>query len=254
MVYMGSKNRISKDLLPIITKYLTKDRWYVEPFCGGCNMIDKVKHDKRIANDYNKYLIALFKALQDGIELPNQITKEMFAEARDNFHGKKETMTLYLIGWIGFMAGFSGRFFDGGYAGHDFKGRDYVKERINNLMKQFPLIKDCVFKSGSYNGLDIPYNSVVYCDPPYFGTKEYKVSIDFNHDEFWQWCRDMTEKGNDVLISEYNAPSDFVCVWHKQVTNAMNTKNTYKPTEKLFVNESIADKYKQQQVEQLRMF
>ena len=141
MVYMGSKNRIAKDLLPIITKYLTKDRWYVEPFCGGCNMIDKVKHDKRIANDYNKYLIALFKALQDGIELPNQITKEMFAEARDNFHGKKETMTLYLIGWIGFMAGFSGRFFDGGYAGHDFKGRDYVKEDIACLVSEAEMLK-----------------------------------------------------------------------------------------------------------------
>lgn len=241
---MGSKNRIAKELLPIITKYLTKDRWYVEPFCGGCNMIDKVKHDKRIANDYNGYLITMFRALQEGIELPNHITKEMFAEARDNFHGKKETMPLYLIGWIGFMAGFSGRFFDGVYAGHDFKGRDYVKERINNIMKQFPLIKDCIFKHGSYNGLDVPDNSVIYCDPPYFGTNEYKVSVDFNHDKFWQWCRYMTKQGNDVLISEYNAPSDFICVWQKQVTNAMNTKNTYKPTEKLFVHESIADKYK----------
>lgn len=46
-----------------------------------------------------------------------------------------------------------------------------------------------------------------------------------------------------MLISEYQAPEDFVCVWQKQITNAMNTKNTYKPTEKLFVHESIADKY-----------
>lgn len=82
MIYMGSKNRIAKDLLPIITKYLTKDRWYVEPFCGGCNMIDKVNHNKRIANDYNKYLIALFKALQDGVELPTYISKEEYNSVR----------------------------------------------------------------------------------------------------------------------------------------------------------------------------
>lgn len=53
----------------------------------------------------------------------------------------------------------------------------------------------------------------------------------------------MTREGNDVIISEYQAPEDFVCVWQKQVTNSMSLKNTYKPTEKLFVHESIADKY-----------
>ena len=42
MVYMGSKNRIAKELLPIITANLTNDRYYIEPFVGGCNMIDKV--------------------------------------------------------------------------------------------------------------------------------------------------------------------------------------------------------------------
>lgn len=39
MIYQGSKNRISKHILPIVTKYLTENRYYVEPFCGGCNMI-----------------------------------------------------------------------------------------------------------------------------------------------------------------------------------------------------------------------
>ena len=53
MVYMGSKNRIAKYILPFWTKYLTKDRWYVEPFRGGNNMMDKVNHHNRIANDVN---------------------------------------------------------------------------------------------------------------------------------------------------------------------------------------------------------
>jgi DNA adenine methylase len=45
---MGSKNRISKHLLPILTKHLKEDTYYVEPFVGGCNMIDKVDHPLRI--------------------------------------------------------------------------------------------------------------------------------------------------------------------------------------------------------------
>lgn len=45
MVYQGSKNRISKYLLPIIHKYIEENNinTYVELFCGGCNLIDKVR-------------------------------------------------------------------------------------------------------------------------------------------------------------------------------------------------------------------
>lgn len=32
---MGSKARIAKDIEPILTKHLTKNRYYVEPFSGG---------------------------------------------------------------------------------------------------------------------------------------------------------------------------------------------------------------------------
>lgn len=43
MRYMGSKMKISKYILPILTKNLSKGRDYVEPFCGGCNIISEVK-------------------------------------------------------------------------------------------------------------------------------------------------------------------------------------------------------------------
>ena len=49
---MGSKNRHAKDLLPIILKNRRDDQWYVEPFVGGFNMIDKVP-GLRLANDTN---------------------------------------------------------------------------------------------------------------------------------------------------------------------------------------------------------
>ena len=58
MIYMGSKNRIAKFILPLILGD-RKDEWYVEPFCGGCNSIDKVG-GLRLAADSNKYLIAIF--------------------------------------------------------------------------------------------------------------------------------------------------------------------------------------------------
>jgi len=43
MKYMGSKNRIAKHLLPIMLAERKPDQWWVEPFVGGANMIDKVE-------------------------------------------------------------------------------------------------------------------------------------------------------------------------------------------------------------------
>lgn len=242
MVYMGSKNRIAKYLLPFLTKYLTPDRWYVEPFCGGCNMIDKVKHDKRIANDYNKYLIALFKALQEGVEFPAYISKEEYDVVKTN----KDNYEDWFVGFVGFICGFRGVFF-GSYVKTSFfqngKDRNYQREQILNFISQKNDINDVLFYNVQYNKLNIPYNSVIYCDPPYIDTSSYKNESEFNHYEFWQWCRDMTSKGNDVLISEYNAPNDFVCVWQKGINMNLSGNNGIKPIEKLFVHESIADKY-----------
>lgn len=243
MVYMGSKNRIAKDLLPIVTRYLTKDRWYVEPFCGGCNMIDKVKHDKRIANDYNKYLIALFKALQDGIKFPTYISKEEYDAVRTN----KDNYPDWYVAFVGFVCSFRGKFFNGWISPScntkQGNTRNYQLEHINNLVKSKNNLSNIDYCNEKYSDLKIPDNSVIYCDPPYQGTTSYKNESDFNHDDFWQWCRDMTSKGNDVLISEYNAPSDFVCVWQKGINMNLSGGKGKTATEKLFVHESIADKY-----------
>ena len=64
MKYMGSKNRLAKELLPIILKDRKQGQWYVEPFVGGANMIDKVDGN-RIGSDNNKYLIEALKMIRD---------------------------------------------------------------------------------------------------------------------------------------------------------------------------------------------
>jgi len=47
-------------------------------------------------------------------------------------------------------------------------------------------------------------------------------------------ARDMSKKGHKVFISEYTAPNDFIILWEKKVTNSLNNKLTYKPTERLY--------------------
>lgn len=238
MKYQGNKNRIVKDILPIILSYRTPGQTYVEPFCGSCSVLQNVS-GARIASDKNKYLIAMWKSLVGGKKMPLRIEKDFYSDVRDCFNGKNDKYTDDIIGWVGYMGSFNGRFFDGGYSGHNVvgsngKARDYITENINNTTKQIPFLQDVEWQSGEYYNIDIPQNSLIYCDPPYKGTKEYQFSRGFDYDKFYDWCRDMSNSGHTVIISEYNMPEDFKCIWCKELTNAMNPTITKKAVEKLF--------------------
>lgn len=55
MKYVGSKNKLSKELVPIIQSYITNDtKGYLEPFVGGANMIDKIKCRQKIGCDIHE--------------------------------------------------------------------------------------------------------------------------------------------------------------------------------------------------------
>lgn len=234
MKYMGSKSRIAKHILPIILDGRSPGQYYVEPFVGGCNSIDKVSGN-RIAGDINKYLIAMWSGLQRNRQRPHTISKELYDRARNVYRGKAvdDKLDDFMIGWIGWMASFNGRFFDGGYSGCAC-GRDYVNEQIKNTEAQIDRIIGVNFFSCPYWNLPLPKNSIIYCDPPYKGTKQYDVSKSFDYDMLWNWFRKMGNAGHKVFVSEYSAPEDFTCVWSMEVTNYMNQTKTYKPVEKLY--------------------
>ena len=242
MKYQGNKNRIVGDILPIILQNRKEGQWYVEPFCGSCSVIQRVT-GKRIASDKNKYLIAMWKSLTEGKEMPMEISKEFYCDVRDCFHGKNNRYTDDIIGWVGYMGSFNGRFFDGGYSGHNVigkngKARNYIAENIANTLKQVEQLKGIVWQSGDYFSINIPDNSIIYCDPPYRNTKEYQFSRGFDFDSFYSWCHEMADKGHTVLISEYAMPDSFECIWSKKLVNAMNPTITKNATERLFIPKS----------------
>ena len=111
MKFMGSKNRFAKEILPIILKDRKENQWYVEPFCGGCNLIDKV-NGNRIANDINFYLIKMWIKLQEGWIPKKDISREEYNRIRDN----KDDYDPWFVGYVGFNCSYSGKWF-GGYAG-----------------------------------------------------------------------------------------------------------------------------------------
>lgn len=225
MQYMGSKNKLAKDIIPIILKDRKEGQWYVEPFVGGCNMIDKVDGN-RIGNDSHYYLIEMWKALQNGWIPPSDITKEDYYELKSN----PDKYIPEVIGFVGFLCSFGGKWW-GGYAANS-KGENYAARGSRIMIKQIDRLKGVMFLNQKYSEIEMPNNSIIYCDPPYEGTTAYKDK--FNNKIFWQWCRDKTKEGHQVFISEYNAPDDFECILeinHKTILD----KNSQKVrVEKLF--------------------
>lgn len=236
MKYVGSKNRHAKDILPIILKNHKKNQWYVEPFVGGFNIIDKVP-GKRIAVDTHKYLIALFIAIRDGWEPPNEISEDLYKDIRKN----QDNYSPELVGFVGFGCSYAGKWF-GGYArGNDNKGnpRNYALESKKNILKQKELISNIVIINADYKEeCYLPASRcTIYCDPPYENTTKYKDK--FCHITFWDWVRKKSEN-HDVFVSEYSAPPDFKCIWEKTVNNTLE-KNTGKKqgVERLFIYDRL---------------
>lgn len=238
MKYMGSKARIAKHLLPIIIKDRKEGQWYVEPFVGGANMIDKVDGN-RIGADVNQYLIKALELVRDKPELIPTNNKEYTKEMRDLAIERDSSDPVDCL--MFFACSFAAMFKGGWAIGHPHE--DFVRAAKSNATKQSPLIKGVSFLCCSYDEIEIPKGSIIYCDPPYTGTAKYKAVDDFNHAEFWQWCREKCAEGHQVFVSEYNAPDDFVCIWQQElnVTVAKTGKHK-KAIEKLFVHESQVTK------------
>jgi DNA adenine methylase len=87
-------------------------------------------------------------------------------------------------------------------------------------MKQVKKMNGIILQNKNYYELEIPKNSIVYCDPPYEGTTKYINN--FNHIIFWEWARKISKQGHKVFISEYNAPVDFKCIWEKEAKSSLS--------------------------------
>lgn len=235
MVYMGSKSRIAKEIVPIIQSYIDDNNIhnYLEPFCGGGNVIDKVKCEHKYASDVHPYLIALLKQAQkDTSVFPETITLEEYKDVKNN----KEKYPAWYVGLVGFCASYGGRYFES-YARDKQGNRNMPNERIRNLIKQSPNLKDIQFTCCDFRNIKPTIkNFVIYCDIPYKNSTKYKVD-DFPYDEFYDWCRQMA-KNNIVLVSEYNMPDDFECIWQKEIKISLcidRAKTDSKRVEKLFI-------------------
>lgn len=219
MKYFGGKVKIGKEIAKFINETYLRDnkKPFIDLFCGGCNIVSHIEPNRlRVANDKHKYLIAMWKELQNGWIPPSSISEYEYETAR-----RYMDVDLALSGFIGFNCSFSAKWF-GGYARgktNDGRDRNYCDEGKRHILKQMQSLEHVLFINKDYRDITITEPSVIYCDIPYKDTTSYsKREVGgFNHDEFFEWVKD-NSKNNIILISEYahNVPDGFSIVWQRE--------------------------------------
>lgn len=232
MVYVGSKRKIKKEIIPIIEMHLFEYDTYVEPFVGGGNVIDSVYYTNRIGCDINKYLIALLKARSNGKIEPLAHSVEFYKDVQTSWKNRDYKYDDITYAQVGFLMSFRAKFFTG-YGIVDKQGTNHYFNRLNNLNKQD--LRGIKFYNINFKRLTFLKNCVIYLDPPYVNTIDY-VCGKFNHAELWAMCEHWHRNGNIIYLSELTAPPLFKVVWEKEITHCFgNTKSKKKVVvEKLY--------------------
>ena len=234
MAYLGGKARGADYIIKTLNNPLFNDMDYIEPFCGYCHILRRVKNKKSYtASDNNELLMILLKHIQKHKGKHEDITFEDYQHHRSNPLSGNKLRSAYAA----FTYSYNGKYFDG-YIG-DVEGRDYPKERKKyyDKLHNNDTFQKTELKHGDYTMYMDVKDNLIYCDPPYQDTTEYHSSFDSS--EFWENMRELS-KDNIVIISEYNAPDDFVCITSNMRNTTMRGKGATKKNEdKLFIHKSL---------------
>jgi DNA adenine methylase len=260
MKYLGGKQRLGKHIAPILKTIIKNNqnyKYYLEPFCGGLGVLRNLTDIKIpiYASDYHPDLIALFQAVRDyQIDLPDFITEKDYL-----YYKIKVKSPNAMKAFAGFGSSFGGRYF-AAFAQKYLNGKkeNFCLEAKRSLLRLQPTIKNVHFSCKDYRDLT-PENAIIYCDPPYQFTKfpikyrrEVKKYDKFDNSEFWTIMREWSHK-NIVIISETDAPSDFISFWEREKTRSIcqsqktrykNTSIPKKVSEKLFIHKRHLSKMK----------
>lgn len=231
MRYLGGKSRLSKYIAPIIKNHSDGKEQYVEPFVGSAAVAERLARNgfslPMLLADAAEDLILMYRKLQSGWVPPTRVP-EHFYKTLMNCNTPSA-----LRGFVGYGCSWGGKFF-GGYARGE--GRNYAAESSRALRKTINHLGGARFILSDYRELVLDAPSIIYCDPPYRGTTKYEAVPEFCSDDFWVRVRGWESEGHTVIVSEYAAPEDFVCIWQKKHHTSVRSKEgSERRTESLFM-------------------
>lgn len=231
--YFGGKYLTGKKIYEAIKNdVIGKDiKDYIEPFCGGLNVIKYAVDDynkfnplgleKFYASDNSKDLIFLWSAVKNG-EFNNMpvISKERYNELKkDNTLSIDRSFAMY---YCSFSC-----MYNNGYLSN--KLRNYHDTRYRSIKKEEHLIKKMEFKCCEYYDIDVSDGGhIIYCDPPYNNTTQCYYNKIFDSSKFWTQVKLWKDQGNYVYVSELECPLDNIIIYSKVKNISVGSiKNNY---------------------------
>lgn len=200
-------------------------------------------------SDINRHLIVMIHGLQDGSFQPVRDTADL---ANDEAYAKLREQKEYsaVKTFVGYSLAFQSQFFQS-KKGYDFK---YFEKAATDLEQLIPFYKNIHVKENNYDDASA-FNEIsaqgtvkllIYCDPPYKDTTQFgshyhrqwrrldpvseALCKKFETDAFWEQARKWVRQGHIVIVSELEAPEDFI---------AIDEVRYGKRIERLFVHETI---------------
>lgn len=251
-VYGGGKARLGREIARVIASleertlgWAGHDRPYLEPFCGLLGVAIHVADGKRSVHvsDLNEDVVLLLQAVQRGWTPPDApLTKPEYDALRHSTEHSAER------GFYGLACAYAGIFFAGYRLASSIHKRSFFEMFRSSLLAMRPQMEHMVVAHQDYRSL-APRGCTVYCDPPYRANALQSCNPnacirgsfdDFDSDAFWDVARAWSQD-NLVVVSEYAAPDDFVCVWERHFRSGFKATAERTPrVEKLFVHRSRA--------------
>lgn len=218
MKYLGSKARHADEILSHVLAKRQPGQTYVEPFVGGANVMCRVPNNQgpRIGADINRYMVALHTALANGWVPPESCSKAEYNAIKKNPDAYPPELVAFVATGCSFGSMWFGEYVKNG------PGENRCRQSRDSCLRDAPGLAGATFVHSSFDALDIPPNSLVYCDPPYAGTTGYdgaktKIKVgessnknNWNRNKFWRWADALVDAGHSVFVSEYKGPDSSI--------------------------------------------
>ena len=186
MNYIGGKYKLLPQILPLFPKNINT---FVDMFCGGLNVGINVRSNKIIANDYNHFIIDIFKEFKEKSKEEvlkhiegrikeyklSKTNEEGFIKFREFYNNNKTPLDLYTL--VCFSYNYQYRFnnkldYNNPFGRNRSQFSEELKKKLEIFLDELKE-KDIKITCQDYiNFYDYEYekDDFVYCDPPYLIT------------------------------------------------------------------------------------
>lgn len=248
MHYIGSKYYMRKPIAKIINK-VTLGRDFVSLFCGSCTVEALIHANRRILNDKQPYIAAMWNAVINGYRFSKDVyTREDHKLMKEKWLAGEVSENEYpecafLMTCYSMFGRWGATYYRNAYKKdptHEYNGMKNIYKRAEQMRG------NTIVLNMDYKDVPIPPKSVVFADPPYYGveTNVWGLNEKFNHNAFWEYMRKLVRDGHVVFVTESVAPSDFEPIYTrtKKALSQVRYDKQYKEyKDSLWIHESQKD-------------